>query len=165
MLKSLDSGVKSRLYAQEWMATRALQIGQVALKTGLSVDAIRFYEKEGLLPRPARTPGGYRLYLDSEVADLEFIQKAQQLGFSLSEIRQLFSIQRHPQEVCVHVRDLIAQKLGVVRGKINELQLLETGLAEALKQCRKALRQPANHRECCPALEEIGAAQIRKKKR
>ena len=143
----------------------SLHIGHVAKRTGLTVDAIRFYEKSGLLPRPARTQGGYRLYEEREIADLEFIQKAQQLGFSLSEIRQLFSIQRHPQEVCVHVRDLIAQKLGVVRGKINELQLLETGLAEALKQCRKALRQPANHRECCPALEEIGAAQIRKKKR
>ena len=94
------------------MGTASLQIGQVAQKTGLSVDAIRFYEKSGLLPRPARTQGGYRLYEEREVADLEFIQKAQQLGFSLNEIRELFSIQRHPHEVCVHVRDLIAQKLG-----------------------------------------------------
>ena len=94
------------------MGTASLQIGQVAQKTGLSVDAIRFYEKSGLLARPARTQGGYRLYEEREVADLEFIQKAQQLGFSLNEIRELFSIQRHPHEVCVHVRDLIAQKLG-----------------------------------------------------
>src|SRR5712692_10382397 len=125
------------------MGTQPLQIGQVAEKTGLSVDAIRFYEKAGLLPRPARTEGGYRLYYQREVADLEFIQKPQQLGFSLNEIRELFSIQRHPQEVCVHVRDLIAQKLAVVRGKINELERLEAGLEDALKRCRKALRHPA----------------------
>src|SRR5713226_4807578 len=102
------------------MGMQPLQIGQVAQKTGLSVDAIRFYEKAGLLPRPARTEGGYRLYHQREVADLEFIQKAQQLGFSLNEIRELFSIQRHPQEVCSNVRDLIAQKLAVVRTKIDE---------------------------------------------
>jgi DNA-binding transcriptional MerR regulator len=133
-----------------------LQIGQVARKTGLSIDAIRFYEKEGLLPPPSRTESGYRLYREREVADLEFIQKAQQLGFSLNEIRELFSIQRHPEEVCVHVRDLIGQKLSVVREKIAELQRLEADLRGALRQCRKALRQP-KHRDSCPVLEAIAA--------
>src|SRR6266404_7407245 len=128
------------------MGTQPLHIGQVSKRTGLSIDAIRFYEKAGLLPRPARTGAGYRLYHQHEVADLEFIQKAQQLGFSLKEIRELFSIQRHPQETCVHVRDLIAQKLGVVRGKIEELQTLEGALAASLKHCRRALRRPADHR-------------------
>src|SRR3989442_10703330 len=133
----------------------SLQIGQVAKRTGLTVDAIRFYEKSGLLPRPARTQGGYRLYEEREVADLEFIQKAQQLGFSLNEIRELFSIQRNSHEVCEHVRDLIAQKLGVVRAKIAELQRLETELAGAFRQCRTALRQPSKHRDSCPVLEAI----------
>jgi DNA-binding transcriptional MerR regulator len=146
------------------MGTAALQIGQVAQKTGLSVDAIRFYEKSGLLPRPARTQGGYRLYEEREIADLEFIQKAQQLGFSLSEIRELFSIQRHPQEVCVHVRDLIAQKLGIVRAKIAELQAMEAELAGALRQCRTALRRPAKHRDCCPVLDAIASPSGKKKK-
>jgi DNA-binding transcriptional MerR regulator len=140
------------------MSLQPLQIGQVAQKTGLSVDAIRFYEKAGLLPRPARTEGGYRLYHQSEIADLEFIQKAQRLGFSLGEIRGLFSIRRRPQEVCVHVRDLIAQKLAIVRAKIDELQTLEAGLADALKQCRKELRQPAKRRDSCPVLKVITAA-------
>jgi MerR family transcriptional regulator, mercuric resistance operon regulatory protein len=107
------------------------------------------------LPRPARTEGGYRLYQEQEVADLEFIQKAQQLGFSLNEIGELFSIQRHPDEACAHVRDLIAAKLGVVRAKIAELQTLETDLAEALRQCRTALRKPSRQRDCCPVLKEI----------
>ena len=140
------------------MGAQPLHIGQVAKRTGLSVDAIRFYEKAGLLPRPARTNAGYRVYHQREMADLEFIQKAQQLGFSLKEIRELFSIQRHPHEVCVHVRDLIAQKLAVVRGKIEELQTLEAGLADALKQCRRALRHPTKHQDTCPVLREITAA-------
>jgi DNA-binding transcriptional MerR regulator len=54
----------------------SLQIGQVAKRTGLTVDVIRFYEKSGLLPRPVRTEGGYRLYHEREGADLEFIQKS-----------------------------------------------------------------------------------------
>ena len=147
----------------EMMGATSLQIGKVAQKTGLSVDAIRFYEKSGLLPRPARTQGGYRLYEEREVADLEFIQKAQQLGFSLNEIRELFSIQRHPHEVCVHVRDLIAQKLCIVRAKIAELQAMETELAWALRQCRTALRQPAKHRDCCPVLDAITTPGPRRK--
>ena len=140
-----------------------MQIGEVAQKTGLSVDAIRFYEKEGLVPRPARTQGGYRLYRQGEVADLQFIQKAQQLGFSLKEIRELFSIQRHPQEACGHVRDLIAQKLAVVRGKIEELRTIEAGLSGALQKCTKALHQPAKHQDCCPVLQEITSPLPRRK--
>ena len=141
----------------------SLQIGQVAKRTGLTVDAIRFYEKSGLLPRPARTEGGYRLYHEREVADLEFIQKSQQLGFSLNEIRELFSIQRHPNEACAHVRDLIAAKLGVVRAKMAELQKLEMDLAGALRKCGTALRKPSKQRDCCPVLREIGMARPQRK--
>jgi DNA-binding transcriptional MerR regulator len=151
-------------YMLEAMGMQPFQIGQVAQKTGLSVDAIRFYEKQGLVPRPLRTQGGYRLYRQPEIADLEFIQKAQQLGFSLKEIRELFSIQRHPQETCVHVRDLIAQKLAVVRGKIKELQTLEAALSASLKQCRNALRRPVKHRDSCPVLAQIAAPPQRKRK-
>jgi DNA-binding transcriptional MerR regulator len=141
----------------------SLHIGHVAKRTGLTVDAIRFYEKAGLLPRPARTEGGYRLYREREVADLEFIQKAQQLGFSLNEIRELFSIQRHPDEACAHVRDLIAAKLGVVRAKIADLQKIETDLVGALRQCRTALRKPSKQRDCCPVLKEISMARPQRK--
>ena len=63
----------------------------------------------------------------------------------------------------MHVRDLIAQKLGVVRGKIKELQTLEAGLAVSLKQCRKALRRPTEHRDSCPMLEQIAAARPQRK--
>jgi len=134
-----------------------MQIGEVAQKTGLSVDAIRFYEKAGLLPRPGRTLAGYRLYQESQLADLEFIQRAQLLGFSLNEIRELFAIQRRPQETCIHVRDLIEQKLGLVRGKIADLRRLETELAAALRRCRKALSTPSKHPDKCPVLEGIAA--------
>ena len=131
------------------------RIGQVARQTGLSVDAIRFYEKTGLLGRPARTPSGYRLFRGREVADLEFIQKAQQLGFSLREVRELLLIQQHPQEECAHVRDLIAEKLSVVRGKVEELRALEAGLYQALKECGSTLRRTRRHSARCPVLGRI----------
>ena len=143
---------------------QALQIGRVAQRTGLSVDAIRFYEKAGLLPRPVRSSGGYRLYGEQEIADLEFVQKAQRLGFSLNEIRELFAIRRHPDEACAHVRDLIVQKLAIVRSKIEELRALEAGLADALKQCSKALRKPARHQGSCPVLEKIAVATSKRNK-
>jgi MerR family mercuric resistance operon transcriptional regulator len=142
-------------------APAPLRIGQVSRKTGLSIDTIRFYEKEGLLYPPVRTTGGYRLYSTTEVADLEFIQRAQGLGFSLSEIRGLFSIQRHSHEVCEHVRDLIAQKLAVVRGKITELQRLETASSDALAQCRKALRKRSKHPVPCPVLHDMKSGRPR----
>jgi MerR family mercuric resistance operon transcriptional regulator len=146
------------------MGPGAMQIGEVAQKTGLSVDAIRFYERAGLVPKPARTRGGYRLYHANQVADLEFIQKAQLLGFSLNEIRELFSIQRQTEETCVHVRDLIELKLGVVRGKLTELQRLETELTAALRRCRKALRGPLKHSDACPVLKEIAAPMPQRRK-
>jgi DNA-binding transcriptional MerR regulator len=141
----------------------SLHIGEVAKRTGLTVDAIRFYEREGLLPPPARTEAGYRLYREREVADLEFIQKAQQLGFSLNEIRELFTIQRHPDEACAHVHDLIATKLATARAKLAALQKLETDLVGALRQCRTALRKAPQPRDCCPVLQEISTARPRGK--
>jgi len=70
-----------------------LQIGQVAQQTGLTVDAIRFYEKERLLPKALRSTGGFRLYGTDHIEQLRFIQKAQTIGFSLGEIRELIVIQ------------------------------------------------------------------------
>ena len=150
----LDLGASSRLYAHV-MRMDSLQIGQVAQRTGLSVDAIRFYEKAGLLTRPNRSGGGYRLYDVTVIADLECIQRAQQLGFSLKEIRVLFSLQRHPHDVCAHVQDLIEQKLTLVRTKIAELQRLEGQLVGALRQCRTALQETVKRSDSCPVLAEI----------
>ena len=140
------------------MEPRVLHIGEVARQSGVSIDTIRFYEKAGVLPRPARSKGGYRIYEKRELEDLEFIQNAQQLGFSLKEIHELFAIQRHPQEACATVRDLIAQKLAVVRSKIEQLQTLESALADANKTCRKALRNSSSHSDICPVLERFVAA-------
>src|SRR5579863_6284602 len=122
---------------------RPTKIGEVAKETGLTVDTIRFYEKQGLLKRSTRTEGGFRLFGPNEIQALKFIRKAQDLGFSLQEVRELLV--------------LLNQKLASVRGKIEELRKLEGNLENALRTCNRSPRKvsPA-HEECCPVLEELG---------
>jgi len=136
--------------------TQGLQIGAVAQQTGLTVDAIRFYEKEGLLQRPPRSEGGFRLFRLEDVEALKFIRKAQELGFSLQEVREILVVQGHGVESCEHVRELVEQKLVSVRGKVEELRKLERSLQRALRKCNRRLRQAsATHERNCPVLEEL----------
>jgi MerR family mercuric resistance operon transcriptional regulator len=120
------------------------------------VDTIRFYEKEGLLREPERSEGGW-LYSAQDVENLHFIHKAQELGFSLAEIRELLLIQDERTEACTHVRDLIRNRLSAVRGKIEDLKRLERHLTQAFRKCEYALgdgKAGPSH-EHCPVLEEI----------
>ena len=97
-----------------------IQIGRVSQQTGLSVDAIRFYEKQRLLEQPARTEGGFRLFHAEDVDRIQFIRRAQQLGLSLQEIRELLLLQGDDTETCSHVRDLLRAKVRTVREKVRE---------------------------------------------
>src|SRR5713101_3461068 len=133
-----------------------MQIGTVAQQTGLTVDAIRFYEKEGLLRRPPRSEGGFRLFRLEDVEALKFIRKAQELGFSLQEVREILVLQGHGVKACEHVRKLVEQKLASVRGKVEELQKLERSLQGALRKCNRRLKEVgATHETRCPVLEEL----------
>ncbi len=135
------------------------RIGQVAQETGLSIDTIRFYEKQGLLRRSPRTEGGFRLFGTSEIETLKFVRKAQELGFSLGEIRDLLILRAEHVPACSHVKDLLDQKLAAVEEKIKELQSLERILKVALRKCKRGLKTPVpGHEQCCPVLEEISQA-------
>jgi DNA-binding transcriptional MerR regulator len=98
------------------------KIGQVAQQTGLSIDTIRFYEKQGLLKRSPRTEGGFRLFGISDIETLKFVRKAQELGFSLQEIRELLILRADHVPACAHVKEFLDQKLTSVDQKITELQ-------------------------------------------
>jgi len=87
-----------------------MQIGVVAKKIGLSVDAIRFYERNALLPRPPRTQGGFRQYTQSDVETLAFIRRIQGLGFKLSEIRALLRLRGNRLQPCAPVRRRLEEK-------------------------------------------------------
>src|SRR5215469_12650219 len=116
-----------------------VQIGQVSEQTGLSVDAIRFYEKQRLLDRAPRTEGGFRLFGREDIERIRFIRSVQQLGFSLPEIRELLVLQRDHGEACSHVHELLRGKLSTVREKIRELRAIEQQLVKSLRKCQSNL--------------------------
>ncbi len=128
-----------------------MQIGIVAKKIGLSVDAIRFYERNALLPRAARTGGGFRQYCESDVETLAFIRRVQGLGFKLSEIRSFLSLRGNRVQPCAPVRRRLEEKLSDVQRKLADLHKLERELRLALRRCNRELRKRPAH---CPILRE-----------
>ncbi len=128
-----------------------MQIGIVAKKIGLSVDAIRFYERNGLLPRPPRTEGGFRRYGESDVETLAFVRRVQGLGFKLSEIRGLLRLRGNRLQPCAPVQRSLQEKLVDVQRKLADLHKLEHELRLALRSCNSELRKRNAH---CPILRE-----------
>ena len=130
-----------------------MQIGAVGKRVGLSVDAIRFYERNALLPRPPRTQGGFRQYGEDDVETLGFIGRAQNLGFTLREVQDLLELRRSRLQPCAPVRRRLEEKLADVQRKLSDLQRLEHELRLALRSCNKELRKRDAH---CPILKETG---------
>ena len=128
-----------------------MQIGIVAKKIGLSVDAIRFYERNGLLPRPPRTEGGFRRYGENDVETLVFVRRVQGLGFKLSEIRGLLRLRGNRLQPCAPVQRRLQEKLADVQRKPSDLHRLEHELRLALRSCNRELRKREAH---CPILRE-----------
>ena len=128
-----------------------MHIGTAAKRIGLSVDAIRFYERNALLPRVPRTVGGFRQYRDADLETLEFIRRVQGLGFKLREIRGLLDLRASRVQPCAPVRRRLQLKLLEVRQKIAALQRLQRDLRLALGECDRELRKPDAH---CPSLKD-----------
>jgi MerR family transcriptional regulator, copper efflux regulator len=135
-----------------------MQIGAVAKRIDLSVDAIRFYERNSLLPRPPRSPGGFRQYGESDVETLAFIRRAQSLGFKLTEVRGLLQLRGNRLQPCAPVRRRLQEKLADVQQKLAHLQKLERELRLALRNCDKELRHRPAH---CPILREGNSRKTR----
>lgn len=130
-------------------------IGELASRTGVTPDALRYYEKLGLLPAPKRTAGGFRLYAATTVDRLRFIKQAQTLGLTLREIRDLVSYQdKGGRARCRRVRDLLAAKLAELEAKLAELQDFRRVLKGYLEECEEALRESADAE--CPVVEDLG---------
>jgi MerR family copper efflux transcriptional regulator len=121
---SLDSGLHSRLYdfvmaTNHQTESTAMQIGEVAKRTSLTVDAIRFYEKRKLLPKAVRSAGRFRLYAEGTIARLHFIQQMQGLGFSLREVGELIQLRERRVDACESVKELLRTKLINVRARCH----------------------------------------------
>jgi len=137
-----------------------MQIGVVAKKIGLTVDAIRFYERNGLLS-PPRTEGGFRKYGETDVDTLAFVRRVQGLGFQLSEIRGLLRLRGNRLQPCAPVQRRLREKLANVQRKLTDLRKLEHELRLALRSCRKEMRKQHAH---CPILRERNSEKPESKK-
>lgn len=155
----LDSGLRSRLYDFLMGTTNhphssAMQIGEVAKRASLTVDAIRFYERRRLLPKADRTAGKFRLYTEDAVERLRFIQQMQGLGFSLKEVGELLKLRERNVDACEPVKELLERKLAGVRSKLADLRQLESELVADLRKCNRELNHRRRHAPCpCPVLE------------
>jgi MerR family copper efflux transcriptional regulator len=109
-----------------------LLIGDVARRTGVTVPTIRYYEEIGLLPAPPRSSSGYRRYFAGTLEDLRFIKKAQAVGFSLDEIREILGLSRSGRTPCEQVLSFARQHLTALDERIRQLQQFRDILAEDL---------------------------------
>ena len=98
-----------------------MRIGEIAGRAGMPAKTIRFWEDQGLLPPPGRTPAGYRDYDPAVLDRLAFIRHAQAAGLTLAAIRQVLAIRDSGQPPCTHVTDLIARRLAEVDARVAEL--------------------------------------------
>lgn len=125
-----------------------LRIGQLAARAGVSADSIRHYERLGLLPRPARTDGGYRLFSPAAVERVQLIRSAVRVGFSLRQLAAFLGERQAGGAPCRKVRDAAACILASVDGQIAELQTTKASLRLMLQNwderlARTPMNQPA----------------------
>jgi MerR family mercuric resistance operon transcriptional regulator len=118
-------------------ASRAqeLTIGRLSELTGVNIETIRYYERTNVLPAPARTASGRRVYQSADARTLAFLRRARELGFSLDEIRALLRLGGPEKASCREVRRIAAHHLDDIRAKISDLRKLERLLAKTVAQC------------------------------
>ncbi|WP_160119806.1 MerR family transcriptional regulator [Rhodovarius lipocyclicus] len=126
-----------------------LPIGALSRRTGCNVETIRYYERAGILPHPARSEGGHRMYGTAHVMRLGFVRRARELGFTLDEVRALLRLVDQEDHACVEARELAARHLQAVRARLADLQRMESVLAGMIECCGGSVRPE------CPLLETL----------
>lgn len=114
-----------------------MTIGDLAKSAGVSVETIRYYQRVELLSEPSKPLTGFRQYDENALERLFFIRKSKELGFSLSDVRELLSLKER-EGSCADVCTLAKSKLSTVRQKISELQTLEGQLSQLITDCEEA---------------------------
>jgi len=128
------------------------RIGQLATLANVSVDTIRFYEKQQMMAHEIRTEGGFRLYSDSDLQRLKFIRFGRQLGFGLDSIRDLLSIRVDPaHHTCEESKAIVEARLSEVNRMIDELQNVQ----RSLQRLSDACCGEAHASDCCSILEAL----------
>ena len=122
-------------------------ISKAAQRAGVGIETIRYYQRRGLIEEPAKPVEGYRLYPEQTIARVRFIKRAQELGFSLKEVKTLVEL---GDEKCLETRDLAVLKLELVQTKIRDLQSIENNLRDLIRYC-----DTRREDEACPIYYSI----------
>ena len=128
-----------------------LKIGEVARLSGIGIEALRFYERSGLLGRPGRTASGYRVYDRAVLQRLDFIKRAQILGFSLDEIKQIIADKQAGKSPCREVREIVRHRLTELDERLKEMRRYRNELGAALMKWEETGELDGN---VCGLIEE-----------
>jgi MerR family mercuric resistance operon transcriptional regulator len=128
-----------------------LTIGDLARRAGVNIETLRYYERRGLMEKPRRTSSNYRIYPEDAVRRVRFIKRAQQLGFTLKEIKELLSLRAAPRARCTEVQKKAKAKMAEVDEKIHALEAMRKALSRLIDQC-SGEAAPVSQ---CPILEAM----------
>src|SRR5678815_686431 len=131
------------------MRRSGLSIGRLAAVTGVHLETVRYYERIGLMPVPARTAGGHRAYSDVHRQRLAFVQRARKIGFSIEDVRNLLALSEPKHRSCRDVEVIASAHLENVRAKIADLTRLEQLLTAAVTRCH------TDDNPSCPVLHML----------
>lgn len=135
-----------------------ISIGEAARSAGVNIETIRYYEREGIVPKPARSASGQRVYGAADIDRLAFVRRARELGFTLAEIRALGRLAEGPVAACDEVLAMTRGHLAQAREKIHDLRRLETVLARLATQCARGRPR------ACPVIEALAGRSDRDSK-
>ncbi|PPD43676.1 MAG: MerR family transcriptional regulator [Methylocystis sp.] len=130
-----------------------LTIGRLAAAAGVNLETVRYYERIGLMPPPARTASGHRAYEAVHIRRLAFIRRARELGFSIEQIRTLLALADPTRATCAEVREIAQAHLDEVRAKLADLTRLERILGATVARCSGDLAPS------CPVLDMLGTTE------
>lgn len=130
-----------------------MRISELASATGVELETIRYYEKQGLLAEPARQENGYRSYSAEHLERLSFIRHCRALDMSLAEVRRLLDFMSHPTQDCADVNQLVDAQISRVRARLKSMRALEKQLCQLRKQC-----STSHAGQDCGILHELVAA-------
>ena len=115
-----------------------LQIGEVAKKSRVGVETVRFYERKGLISLPKRSASGYRQYSETAIRQIQFIQQAKTLGFSLNEIGELIKLKNTRKANCADIKSYAEAKIIDIQHKIDALERMKTALRPLVFRCKSS---------------------------
>ena len=137
-------------------ATEEFYAGKVAARTGVRVQTLHFYERSGLLAKPRRSPANYRLYSSNALRRVRFIKKAQALGFTLAEIKQILDLKSHGQAPCRKVTELGEKHLRDIDVRLGQLRRYRHAVAQSLLSWRERTAHRGNCAgEFCDLIERL----------